>query len=371
MAVLHVKTPNGVTKAYDLDKMGGIPVGFEHFSMNPNVPQGWLPLLGGEYNRATYPDLWAWVQAQTGYCKTEAQWQELSAAHNGNVPFYSSGNGSTTFRVPSLHCWVKGSDGSAQLVGSYLAAGLPNITGGFSAGVCTGHMDYATGAFEGVEDGHAPGVGLGGFGFVFDASRSSSIVGMWLVKAYGTIEETGTINEQQYIDDRFAQAKAYTDSHISVAGCVQAYAGSDTPTGWLLCDGSAISRTTYAALFAVIGTTYGAGDGSTTFNLPDMQSRFVYGSWHVGDYFGPGLPDIWAVFRSYGRSDSNFTPLLTATSGAIGVVQTGPDGSSFQMSNSYTSSQGYEFHASWSNSIYGASDTVQPPALTMRYIIKY
>lgn len=49
------------------------------------------------------------------------------------------------------------------------------------------------------------------------------------------------------------------------------------PPGWLLCDGAAISRTTYAALFAVIGTLYGAGDGSTTFNLPNMQGRVPVG----------------------------------------------------------------------------------------------
>ena len=53
------------------------------------------------------------------------------------------------------------------------------------------------------------------------------------------------------------------------------------PSGFLSCDGSAIPRTTYAALFAVIGTTYGAGDGSTTFNLPDRRGEFVRG-WDNG-----------------------------------------------------------------------------------------
>lgn len=53
---------------------------------------------------------------------------------------------------------------------------------------------------------------------------------------------------------------------------------TDTPpTGWLICDGSAISRTTYADLFAIIGTTYGAGDGSTTFNLPNLKGRVIVG----------------------------------------------------------------------------------------------
>lgn len=58
-------------------------------------------------------------------------------------------------------------------------------------------------------------------------------------------------------------------------GVVFPYAGPTPPTGWLLCDGSAVSRTTYARLFAAIGTVYGVGDGSTTFNLPDLRGEFL------------------------------------------------------------------------------------------------
>lgn len=56
------------------------------------------------------------------------------------------------------------------------------------------------------------------------------------------------------------------------------YAGTSAPTGFLICDGSAISRTTYADLFAAIGTTWGVGDGSTTFNIPDRRDRYGRGS---------------------------------------------------------------------------------------------
>jgi microcystin-dependent protein len=56
-------------------------------------------------------------------------------------------------------------------------------------------------------------------------------------------------------------------------GEMRDYAGTTAPTGWLLADGSAVSRTTYASLFAVVGTTYGAGNGTTTFNIPDMRGR--------------------------------------------------------------------------------------------------
>lgn len=72
-------------------------------------------------------------------------------------------------------------------------------------------------------------------------------------------------------------------------GQIIAYAGSDEPNGWLKCDGRAVSRETYAALFSVIGTTFGSGDGSTTFNLPDLRDSFPVGagiSYDVGDTGG-------------------------------------------------------------------------------------
>ena len=64
---------------------------------------------------------------------------------------------------------------------------------------------------------------------------------------------------------------------INLTGFIQMYAGSTAPTGWLMCDGTAVSRTTYADLYAVIGTTYGSGDGSTTFNVPDLRGRVAVG----------------------------------------------------------------------------------------------
>ena len=61
------------------------------------------------------------------------------------------------------------------------------------------------------------------------------------------------------------------------AGLIAMYGGPTAPSGWLLCDGAAVSRTTYAALFAAIGTTWGSGDWSTTFNVPDLQGRAAIG----------------------------------------------------------------------------------------------
>lgn len=61
------------------------------------------------------------------------------------------------------------------------------------------------------------------------------------------------------------------------AGIVQMYAGATIPSGWLLCNGQAVSRSTYAALFTAIGTTWGVGNGSTTFNVPDMREAAPVG----------------------------------------------------------------------------------------------
>ena len=64
---------------------------------------------------------------------------------------------------------------------------------------------------------------------------------------------------------------------VNPVGTIQMYPGASAPTGWLICDGSAVSRTSYADLYAAIGTTYGSGDGSTTFNIPDLTGKFVRG----------------------------------------------------------------------------------------------
>jgi microcystin-dependent protein len=65
-------------------------------------------------------------------------------------------------------------------------------------------------------------------------------------------------------------------------GSVTAFAGSAAPSGWLLCGGQTVSRTQYSGLFLTIGTTYGAGDGSTTFALPDLRGRTIAGEDDMG-----------------------------------------------------------------------------------------
>ncbi len=78
-----------------------------------------------------------------------------------------------------------------------------------------------------------------------------------------------------------ASTKQYVDALIgapAVAGFVGMWGGSAVPAGWLACDGAAVSRATYATLFAAVGTTHGAGDGVTTFNVPDLRGRVPVGA---------------------------------------------------------------------------------------------
>jgi microcystin-dependent protein len=70
--------------------------------------------------------------------------------------------------------------------------------------------------------------------------------------------------------------------NICPTGVILPFGGSSAPSGFLLCDGTAVSRTTYADLFTAIGTSYGTGDGSTTFNLPDVRQRFPLGKAAAG-----------------------------------------------------------------------------------------
>lgn len=77
-------------------------------------------------------------------------------------------------------------------------------------------------------------------------------------------------------DDNMNEIKDTINTNTPV-GVITAYAGDTAPSGWLLCDGSAVSRTTYANLFSVLGTKCGAGDGSTTFNLPNIKGRSLVG----------------------------------------------------------------------------------------------
>lgn len=163
---------------------------------------------------------------------------------------------------------------------------------------------------------------------------------------------------------------SYNNSQVLLpAGAVFAFAGNSDPAGALLCNGAAVSRTTYARLFAAIGTTYGAGNGSTTFNLPDLRGRFIEGDGVAGAVKAAGLPEISAWWCGPYEYDSG----VADGAWGNGAVQTMKDAYNYieMRGEASAGKMNYYFAASRSNGTYGASNTVQPPALTMRYYIKY
>ena len=83
--------------------------------------------------------------------------------------------------------------------------------------------------------------------------------------------------DTQTLTNKTIDGRSNTITNAIPAGVIEMFGGSSAPTGYLLCDGSAVSRTTYSKLFTAIGTTYGAGDGSTTFNVPNLKGKVAVG----------------------------------------------------------------------------------------------
>lgn len=129
----------------------------------------------------------------------------------------------------------------------------------------------------------------------------------------GTLPD-GSVSTVKIVDANVTLAKlaAAVQQALVPAGTVLAFAASAAPSGYLECDGAAVSRTTYSALFAVIGTTYGTGDGSTTFNLPDLRGEFVRGWDH-----GKGTDAARALGSA--QSSANLAHTHTGTTGSDGT----------------------------------------------------
>lgn len=143
---------------------------------------------------------------------------------------------------------------------------------------------------------------------------------------------TATTAEINYVDGVTSAIQAQIDAAVAAAtaasvpeGTIIHVAGSSAPAGYLKANGSAVSRTTYAALFAAIGTVYGAGNGSTTFNLPDLRGEFVRG---VDD--GRGVDSGRALGSNQGDAFQGHYHKLTSDNGTqvfIGNVNMGSGGS--------------------------------------------
>ena len=185
--------------------------------------------------------------------------------------------------------------------------------------------------------------------------------------AIGDIAGAGHWLELQYdsqLDKWVLQnpAKGITPQSGVPIGTIEYFAMPTPPAGYLKADGAAVGRETYPDLFAAIGTTFGEGDGSSTFNLPDLIDRFAQGSNTPGQKLLAGLPNIDGEILQVGVQTN-----LNATGAFFDGV---PSSGTYNGHNGNTTNRQLKFDASRSNPIYGASNTVQPPALTLLPCIK-
>lgn len=188
---------------------GNVPVGFIKYNPLSIIEEGWLDASHGDtVERAAYPDLWAYVKAHPKLLKTEKEYTTIGNNNKGHVPYYSNGNGTTTFRLPKI-LWYPCATNDLTLRGTFATDTQRNITGLAGSVIA----NPVSGAFEFGETD--PPLGSGTFALKrlnFDASRvvgaehtvdtvkPKTHYGCYVVKAYGTVSNTGNVDIQNVVN---------------------------------------------------------------------------------------------------------------------------------------------------------------------------
>lgn len=234
---------------------------------------------------------------KSGRLNTFAIWIALVAMAFLNFgPGFAGRNGSGTYTVPNS--FTAGS----VITAADFNENFSDIASELTNSVAADGQTAMTGPFKGYSgSASAPG-------YTFSADTNS---GMYRIGADnigiavgGTkivdVSSTGVVTTGD-VDGTTVKQGGYT---LVPPGITVAYAGTSAPDGWLLSYGQAVSRTTYASLFSALSTTYGTGDGSTTFNLPDCRGRVIAGKDDMGgsaasrltsSYFGTSAAALGAV----------------------------------------------------------------------------
>lgn len=174
----------------------------------------------------------------------------------------------------------------------------------------------------------------------------------------------------QFMITLWRRTGAASGSGVVYTGVISAFGGSVAPSGWLICDGAAVDRTVYAALYSVIGTSFGTGDGSTTFNLPNLVDRFPIGAGAVPIGVSAGnasvtlnsgnLPAHTHTISDPGHNHTTLAPASNVTTGTDpGGVTTGGTTGTNTTGITATNSTGT-----------GTGFSILPPYQAVNYMIK-
>lgn len=213
-----------------------------------------------------------------------------------------------------------------------------------------------------VHDGNTPG----GFPLARAdmANVSNSVLDARIASKESTANKTNVISKDS-TSEQYPNAKAVFEAlrGIFATGDIKQSVQASNHGNWLLCNGQAVSRADYPELFAVIGVTFGSGDGTTTFNVPDYQGKFLRGlggasASGFGETQPEGLPNITGSIGN-----------LNNVGGESGAFYKGSSQWYMHVSGGDSTGHNAVFDASRSSSIYGASEHVTPVNQAVNYFI--
>lgn len=262
--------------------------------------------------------------------------------------------------------------GSLTVGGKYAVTSVEGVTAGADGNVDLPWVDHIT---EGGSEGLVLGSMQNPMAYIgVEKNSELAAVGLCVGNELFRATSTGTLqwsgkNLVRSVNGTYADASGNIEIQAGgglPVGSITWYSGASIPDGYLICNGSAVSRTAFPDLFNAIGTAYGIGDGTTTFNLPNLINRYARGGETAGALVEAGLPNITGTLFTNDTYEF-FSP--PTESGAITkTMKTGQK--AFSRSGTVESASTVGFDASQSNPIYGASDTVTPPSVTLVPIIK-
>lgn len=287
---------------------GNVPVGFIKYNPLSIIEEGWLDASHGDtVERVAYPDLWAYVEAHPELLKTEEEYATIGNNNEGHVPYYSSGDGTTTFRLPKI-LWYPCATNDSTLRGTFATDTQRNITGSIgevfapnpphTAGAFTEEVSRKIHVINDSAENHIWKIN-------FDASRSvgaehtgdtvkpKTHYGCYVVKAYGTVSNTGNVDIQNVVNAQTVLENRVTaiedrkpdldnlsmpsDSAVAITLTQQNQAWTAPSDGWIW------------ARKIPDGTV--AGSWCRCFNNPDPKQA-TFGTVFYSDYGTMGSNDL-------------------------------------------------------------------------------